>query len=70
MTHYQLTFVTSLGTRRTFRINNVNPDIAPAQLQAAVDLLLAHDIMSADRGSLDRLQSFVANTVTSVNPLA
>jgi short subunit dehydrogenase-like uncharacterized protein len=69
MTHYQLTFVTTAGTRRTFRVNNVNLGLAPAQLQAAVDLLLDHDIMSSERGALSRLQSLTANTVTSVNPL-
>ena len=69
MTHYQLTFVTDNGTRRSFRVNNVDPGIAPADLQAAVDMLLEHDIMSAERGALSRLQSMTANTVTSVNPL-
>jgi hypothetical protein len=70
MTHYQLSFVTSNGTRRSFRINNVDPDIPPADLQAAVDLLLTHDIMHPERGALSRLQSLTANTVMSSNPLA
>jgi hypothetical protein len=70
MTHYQLTFVTSAGTRRTFRVNNVDPAIPQADLQSAVDALLANDIMSAERGALYRLQSLTANTITSVNPLA
>jgi len=39
MTHYQLTFATSNGGRRSFRVNNVNPAISPANLQAAVDPL-------------------------------
>ena len=70
MTHYQLTFVTSNGTRRTFRVNNVDPDIQPQDLQAAVDMLLDHNIMSAERGALYRLQTLTANTVTTTNPLA
>jgi len=70
MTHYQLTFVTSNGTRRSFRVNNVNPDIPPQDLQDAVDVLLKYDIMAPERGTLSRLQSLTANTVTSVNPLA
>ena len=70
MTHYQLTFVTSNGTRRTFRVNNVDPDIPPQDLQDAVDMLLDNDIMSAERGALSRLQSLTANTVTITNPLA
>jgi len=70
MTHYQLSFVTSGGSRRSFRVSNVDPDIAPADLQAAVDLLLAHDIMAPERGALTRLQSLTANTVNTTNPLA
>jgi len=69
MTHYQLTFVTSNGTRRSFRVNNINPDIPQQSLQAAVDMLLDHDIMAPERGSLSRLQNLTANTVTSANPL-
>ncbi|MCL2364784.1 MAG: DUF2922 family protein [Defluviitaleaceae bacterium] len=69
MTHYQLTFVTTLGTRRTFRVNNVDPDIPQQDLQDAVDLLLAHNIMSPERGALSRLQTLAANTVSSVNLL-
>ena len=70
MTHYQLTFVTSVGSRRTFRVNNVDPAISQQNLQAAVDMLINHNIMSAERGSLYRLQSLTANTVTTSNPLA
>ena len=70
MTHYQLTFVTSAGTRRSFRINNVDPNISQQDLQDAVDKLLAHDIMSVERGALSRLQSLTANSVMSTNPLA
>ena len=69
MTHYQLTFVTSNGARRTFRVNNVDPGISPQVLQGAVDLLLEHDIMAPERGTLSRLQSLTANTVTTTNPL-
>jgi len=69
MTHYQLTFVTSNGTRRSFRVNNIDPDISQQNLQAAVDMLLDHDIMAPERGSLSRLQSLTANTITLVNPL-
>jgi len=67
MTHYQLTFVTISGTRRTFRVNNVDPNILHQDLQDAVDMLLGHDIMAPERGALNRLQSLNANTVTSVN---
>lgn len=70
MTHYQLTFVTSNGTRRSFRVSNVDPAITPQALQAAVDKLLAHNIMSPERGALSRLQSITANTVTSTSLLA
>ena len=69
MTHYQLTFVTSNGTRRSFRVNNVDPAISPTDLQSAVDMLLEHNIMSTERGALSRLQGLTANTVTTVNPL-
>ncbi|MCL2357971.1 MAG: DUF2922 family protein [Defluviitaleaceae bacterium] len=69
MTHYQLTFTTSNGGRRSFRINNVNPAISPASLQAAVDALLAHDIMYAERGALYRLQSLTANAVSTTSLL-
>ena len=68
MTHYQLTFVTANGTRRTFRVNNVDPNIDVQALQEAVDKLLEYNVMSAERGALSRLQSLTANTVTSVNP--
>jgi len=70
MTHYQLSFVTSIGSRRTFRVNNVDPAISQTNLQAAVDALLDNNIMSAERGALYRLQTLTANTVTSTNPLA
>ena len=66
MTHYQLTFTTSNGGRRSFRVNNVNPAISPANLQAAVDALLAHDIMCAERGALYRLQSLTANVKSQI----
>ena len=69
MTHYQLTFVTSNGSRRTFRVNNADPDISTQALQGAVDMLLEHDIMAPERGALSRLQSLTANTVTSINQL-
>jgi len=69
VTHYQLTITTENGGRRAFRVNNVNPAISPANLQAAVDMLLAHDIMCAERGALSRLQSLTANTVTATSPL-
>jgi len=69
MTHYQLTFTTATGSRRSFRVNNVNPDITTQELQAAVDMLLAHDIMCAERGALSRLQSLAANTVSTTNLL-
>lgn len=70
MTHYQLTFSTSNGGRRTFRVNNADPAIAQAELQGAVDALLAHDIMAAERGALTGLLTLAANTVTTTNPLA
>jgi len=70
MTHYQLTFVTSNGARRSFRVNNVDPAITQQDLQAAVDMLLDHDIMALERGSLNRLHSITANTITSTSPLA
>ncbi|MCL2203432.1 MAG: DUF2922 family protein [Defluviitaleaceae bacterium] len=69
MTHYQLTFVTDNGARRSFRVNNVDPTLSPQVLQEAVDLLLAHDIMAPERGALARLQSLTANTVTTTNLL-
>jgi hypothetical protein len=70
MTHYQLTFVTDSGARRSFRVNDINPGITTQELQAAVDMLLTHDIMSPERGALARLQSLTANTVNVSNPLA
>ena len=57
------------GSCRTFRMNNVNPGIPAQELQAAVDKLLAHDIMSPERGALLRLQSLTANTVMSTTLL-
>ena len=69
MTHYQLVFVTSAGTRRSFRVNNVDPNIPQQDLLDAVDMLLNNDIMAAERGSLSRLQSLTSNTVTSVSLL-
>ena len=70
MTHYQLTFVTSNGTRRSLRVNNVDPAITQQNLQEAVDRLIAFNIMSPERGALSRLQNITANTVSSSNPLA
>jgi len=70
LTHYQLTFVTSNGTRRNFRVNNVDPAITPQNLQSAIDKLIAFNIMSTERGALSRLQNITANSVSSANPLA
>jgi hypothetical protein len=70
MTHYQLTFTTENGARRSFRVNNVDPDITPQALQAAVDKLLAHNIMDPARSALTRLHSLTANSVITSNPLA
>jgi hypothetical protein len=70
MTHYQLTFVTDKGSRRSFRVSNIDPDITPTDLQAAVDKLLEHDIMAPERGALARLQSLTATTVSSTDLLA
>ena len=64
-----LTFVTENGARRSFKVNNVDPAITPQALQAAVDKLLAHNIMNPERGALSRLQSLTANTVSISNPL-
>ena len=69
MTFYQLTFVTEHGTRRTFRINNVGPALPQQDLQAAVDALIDHNIMSAERGALTRLQNLTAHTVASTTLL-
>ena len=63
-------FSTSHGTRRTFRVNNVDPDIPVSDLREAVDELLAHDIMSDTRGALVQLLTLTANTLRVVNPLA
>jgi hypothetical protein len=70
MTHYQLVFVTDSGARRSFRVNKVNPAISAQNLQAAIDMLIANDIMSAERGALSRLQGITLNTVSATNPLA
>jgi len=70
MTHYRLTFVTAGGARKSLRVNHVDPAISKENLQAAVDKLLAFDIMAPGGGALNRLHSLVANTVTSSNLLA
>jgi hypothetical protein len=70
VTHYQLTFSTANGSRRVLKVNNVDPSISPADLQAAVDKLIAHDIMAPERGALNSLQGLTANTLSSTTPLA
>ncbi|MCL2500894.1 MAG: DUF2922 family protein [Defluviitaleaceae bacterium] len=70
MTHYQLTFATDGGSRRSIRVADIDPNLSPQDLQAAVDLLLAHDIMDPERGALTGLLKLTANTVNITNPLA
>jgi hypothetical protein len=66
MTHYTLSFSTSTGARRRFRINNVNTALAADRVDAAVDKLLSHDIMHPERGALERLYRMDATTTNVV----
>ena len=55
MTHYSPVLNTDMGRRRSLRILNPNPDLPVAQIQEAVDQLLANDIFDQERGALDGL---------------
>ncbi|MCL2363859.1 MAG: DUF2922 family protein [Defluviitaleaceae bacterium] len=64
MTYYTLAFATDTGGRRQFRIKNVTPGLSPADVTAAVNKLIAHNIMHPDRGALESLLHMDATTTT------
>ena len=55
MRHYSLVFNTTTGSRRSMRINNPNTALPVADIQSAVDQILANDVFDQERGGLDSL---------------
>ncbi|MCL2204686.1 MAG: DUF2922 domain-containing protein [Defluviitaleaceae bacterium] len=64
MTYYTLAFNTHNGGRRQFRIKNVTTGLTPEAITAAVDKLIAHNIMHPERGALERLNRMDATTTS------
>jgi hypothetical protein len=64
MTYYTLAFSTDNGGRRQFRIKNVTPGLSPEAVTAAVDKLIAHNIMHPERGALERINRMDATTTS------
>ena len=57
MRHYSLTFNTTTGSRRSFRVNNPNIDLPIETMRAAVDQIIENDVFdyTQERGGLDSL---------------
>jgi len=55
MRHYSLTFNTTTGSRRSFRVNNPNIDLPIETMRAAVDQIIENDVFDPERGGLDSL---------------
>ena len=55
MKHYSLVFNTTLGSRRSFRINNPNTDMPLPEIQTAIEQILQNDIFNPERGGLESL---------------
>jgi len=64
MTYYTLAFATDSGGRRQFRIKHVTPGLPLEDVTAAVNKLIAHNIMHPDRGALETLLHMDATTTS------
>ena len=64
MTYYTLAFATDSCGRRQFRIKNVTPGLPLEDVTAAVNKLIAHNIMHPERGALETLLHMDATTTS------
>ena len=55
MRHYSLVFNTTLGSRRSIRINNPNIDLPLPDISDAINQLIDNDVFDQARGGLDSL---------------
>ena len=70
MKHYTIIFNTSMGSRRSIRINNPNSDLPVEDISAAVDQILENDIYDPmPRGSLDSLNRMELTVIERTNVL-
>ena len=55
MNYYTISFNTSTGTKRTFRINNPVTGISNTDAQDAIDQMAANDIFDPAKGTIEGL---------------
>ena len=63
MRHYSLVFNTTIGSRRSIRINNPNIDLPTEEISAAVDQMLENDVFDQSKGGLDSLSRMELTTI-------
>ena len=63
MRHYSLVFNTTIGSRRSIRINDPDIDLPVEDIRDAVDQLIAHDVFDPDKGGLDSLGRMELTTI-------
>ena len=63
MQHYSLVFNTTLGSRRSMRINSPNINLPIEDIQEAIGQMITHDIFDQERGSLESLNRMELTTV-------
>lgn len=64
MKHYTLVFNTSVGSRRSLRINNPNIDMPLAAIQAATGVMIQNDVFDQERGALESVNRMELTQVT------
>ena len=69
MTHYSLVFNTNMGRRRSLRIVNPNPDLPVAQIEEAVEKMIANDIFDPERGTLESVNRMELTTIQTTSIL-
>ena len=53
MTQYTMVFNTTIGTRRSIRIHNPNPDMPLAAIENALEQMIQNDVFDPARGGLE-----------------
>ena len=62
-THYSLVFNTTIGSRRSMRINNPQVGLPLNEIEAAVNQMIANDIFDQVRGGLESVNRLQLTTV-------
>ena len=63
MTHYSLVFNTTIGSRKSMKINNPKTGLPMTDIESAIAQMIANDIFDQAKGSLESLNKLELTTV-------